>query len=95
MLAARVEPKNGPERGGEAWIRICEVLRLRLFRPSRQVLVGLVMVDGCRRIQVDEAWASVYAKQKNVPTAKAAPANAGDIWTWVAIDTDTKLAASW
>ena len=48
----------------------------------------------CRRIQVDEVWAFCYAKQKNVPTAKAAPAGAGDIWTWVGLDADTKLAVS-
>jgi IS1 family transposase len=49
----------------------------------------------CRRIQVDEIWSFVYAKQKNVATAKAAPANAGDVWTWTAIDADTKLIPSW
>jgi IS1 family transposase len=49
----------------------------------------------CKRIQVDEIWAFVYAKQKNVATAKAAPANAGDVWTWTAIDADTKLIPSW
>jgi IS1 family transposase len=49
----------------------------------------------CKRIQVDEIWAFVYAKQKNVATAKKAPANAGDIWTWTAIDADTKLIPSW
>ena len=49
----------------------------------------------CKRIQVDEIWAFVYAKQKNVPMAKAAPANAGDVWTWTAIDADTKLIPSW
>jgi IS1 family transposase len=48
----------------------------------------------CKRIQVDEVWAFCYAKQKNVPTAKAAPEGAGDIWTWVGLDADTKLAAS-
>ena len=48
----------------------------------------------CKRIQVDEAWAFCYAKQKNVPTAKAAPEGAGDIWTWVGLDAETKLAAS-
>src|ERR1700731_3141751 len=49
----------------------------------------------CRRLQLDEIWSFVYAKQQNVPTAKSAPANAGDVWTWVAIDTDTKLVPSW
>jgi IS1 family transposase len=49
----------------------------------------------CKRVQVDEIWAFVYAKQKNVATAKKAPANAGDVWTWTAIDADTKLIPSW
>ena len=49
----------------------------------------------CQRIQVDEIWAFCYAKQKNVETAKAAPEGAGDIWTWTAIDADTKLIPSW
>jgi hypothetical protein len=56
-----------------------------------RVLVNLP----CKRVQVDEAWAFCYAKQKNVPTAKAAPEGAGDIWTWVRLDADTKLVASW
>jgi IS1 family transposase len=49
----------------------------------------------CRRIQVDEIWAFIYAKQKNVETAKAAPDGAGDVWTWTAIDAETKLIPSW
>ena len=49
----------------------------------------------CKRVHVDEIWAFVYAKQKNVPTAKAAPDGAGDVWTWTAIDAETKLIPSW
>lgn len=48
----------------------------------------------CKRVQVDEIWSFVYAKQKNVPTAKSAPINSGDVWTWTALDADTKLLAS-
>ena len=48
----------------------------------------------CKRVQVDEIWAFVYAKAKNVGTAKAAPEGAGDCWTWLAIDADTKLIPS-
>ena len=48
----------------------------------------------CKRVQVDEIWAFVYAKAKNVADAKAAPKGAGDCWTWVAIDADTKLIPS-
>ena len=49
----------------------------------------------CKRVQVDEIWSFVYAKQKNVTSAKAAPEGAGDVWTWVGIDAQTKLVASW
>lgn len=47
------------------------------------------------RVQVDEIWSFTYAKQKNVATAKAAPEDAGDTWTWTAIDADSKLIVSW
>lgn len=49
----------------------------------------------CRRLQVDEIWAFCYAKAKNVAMAKATPDMAGDLWTWCAIDADTKLIPSW
>lgn len=55
----------------------------------------VILPDFGQPVQVDEAWAFCYAKQKNVATAKAAPEGAGDIWTWVGIDADTKLVASW
>jgi len=48
-----------------------------------------------KRVQVDEIWSFTYAKQKNIAKAKAAPANAGDTWTWTAIDADNKLMISW
>ena len=44
-----------------------------------------------RRVGVDEIWSFTYAKQRNVPLAKAAPEGAGDTWTWTALDSDTKL----
>jgi IS1 family transposase len=47
------------------------------------------------RVQRDEIWAFCYAKKKNVETAKAAPADAGDIWTWTALDADSKLIVSY
>jgi IS1 family transposase len=49
----------------------------------------------CKRVQMDEIWSFVYAKAANVEKAKAAPASAGDIWTWTAICADTKLIVSW
>jgi IS1 family transposase len=49
----------------------------------------------CKRVQMDEIWSFVYAKAANVKGAKAAPETAGDVWTWTAIDADTKLIVSW
>ena len=46
-------------------------------------------------VQCDEIWAFLYAKRKNVEYAVAAPAEAGDVWCWTAIDSDTKLLISW
>ncbi len=48
-----------------------------------------------KRIQADEIWSFCYAKQKNVATAKAAPEEAGDVWTWTALDADSKLIMSY
>jgi IS1 family transposase len=48
----------------------------------------------CRRIQCDEIWAFCYAKEKNVPRELKGRFGYGDVWTWVAIDADTKLVPS-
>jgi len=48
-----------------------------------------------RRIQCDECWSFCYAKQKNVPADKQGQFGYGDVWTWVALDADTKLVVSW
>ena len=48
-----------------------------------------------RYIECDEIWSFCYAKRKNVPKAKAAPAYAGDVWTWTALDRESKLIVSW
>jgi IS1 family transposase len=48
----------------------------------------------CERIQVDEIWAFVGAKEKNV-TPEKADEGWGDVWTWVAIDADTKLVPTY
>jgi IS1 family transposase len=48
-----------------------------------------------KRVQCDEIWSFCYAKERNLETAKAAPEDAGDVWTWTAIDADTKLIVSY
>jgi IS1 family transposase len=49
----------------------------------------------CKRVQVDEIWSFVYAKNDKVKKAKNAPPEAGDVWTWTALCADTKLLVSW
>ena len=46
-------------------------------------------------MQCDEIWSFCYAKQKNVPTVIDAPQQAGDVWTWTALDADSKLIISY
>lgn len=48
-----------------------------------------------KRVQCDEIWSFVYAKQKNVTAEISAKHQAGDMWTWTAIDADTRLTISW
>jgi IS1 family transposase len=47
-----------------------------------------------RRVQADEIWAFVYGKDKNL-TLEQVQAGAGSVWTWTAIDADTKLIISY
>jgi len=53
----------------------------------------------CKRLQLDEIWSFVYAKQKNAPADKKAAGEAGDLWTWTwtwtCLCADTKLMVSW
>ena len=48
-----------------------------------------------KRIQCDEIWSFVYAKAKNVPERMRGAWGVGDVWTWTAIDADSKLIPSW
>lgn len=58
---------------------------------QRQTLANLKT----RLVQCDEIWSFVGCKQKNVPEEKRQRAGIGDIWTWTALDADSKLIVSW
>src|SRR5258706_16466716 len=45
----------------------------------------------CKRIQCDEIWQFCYAKDKNIPLGMEGKFGIGSVWTWTAIDADTKL----
>lgn len=49
----------------------------------------------CERLQMHEIWSFVYAKAKNVPEDKRREFGYGDVWTFTAIDADTKLVLAW
>ncbi len=49
----------------------------------------------CERIQCDEIWSFCNSKAKNVPEKHKGSPEWGDVWTWTAIDPDSKLCASW
>jgi hypothetical protein len=49
----------------------------------------------CTRVECDEIWSFCYSKQKNVPAEHVGEYGYGDVWTWTAICSDTKLVPSW
>jgi len=49
----------------------------------------------CKRLELDEIWSFCFAKQRNVPANKEGVFGYGDVYTWVAIDAETKLVPSW
>jgi IS1 family transposase len=55
---------------------------------------GALQELGSTRIECDEIWAYCYAKQKNVPKEHQGTFGYGDVWTFTAIDADTKLVPS-
>ena len=68
------------EEAGKA----CEAFHDRMVRKVQS-----------KRVQCDEIWSFCCAKQKNVEKAQAAPEGSGDLWTWTALDADTKLIISY
>lgn len=49
----------------------------------------------CRRIECDEIWSFCHSKKKNVSPENQGVLGYGDVWTWVAIEADTKLVPCW
>jgi IS1 family transposase len=69
---------------------LCDVGRA-CEQYQNKVMVNLP----CKRIEVDEIWSFCYAKQKNVPEKYQGKFGYGTIWTWVALDPNTKLVPVW
>lgn len=85
-----------------ATARMTDVARMTVEKLLRDLSVACTLYQDkhlrnltCKRIRCDEIWSFVYAKQKKVPADKQEQLGDGDVWTWVAIDADSKLAVSW
>ena len=96
IIAALVE---GNSLGATA--RMCDVVFNTVLKLLPEIGRACIEYQGkalrnltCKRIQCDEIWTFCYAKEKNVPEDKKGQFGYGDIWTWVAIDADTKLVPS-
>jgi IS1 family transposase len=71
-------------------------LLVELGAACTKFMDGAMRNLSCQRIQADEIWSFVGAKQKNVqPHHFEDGGYAGDVWTWTAIDADTKLVPCW
>ena len=83
---------------------------VRMFGVSKNTVAKLLLEVGaacaiyqdkhlrnltCKRVQCDEIWSYVGAKDKNVPADKQGQFGFGSVWTWTALDADTKLICSW
>lgn len=49
----------------------------------------------CKRIERDEIWQFAMPRTKNVPQSMQGQPGVGSVWTWVALDADTKLVPCW
>jgi IS1 family transposase len=70
-------------------------LLLDVADASEQYQDRVVRGIKSQRVQCDEIWSFVYAKQRNVPEEHKGEFGYGDVWTWTALDADTKLLISW
>jgi IS1 family transposase len=81
----------------------------RMFGVGKHTVLRLLEDAGCacaayhhhnvrglrvHRLQCDEIWSFVGAKRKNV-TPEQESEGWGDVWTWTAIDADTKLIVTY
>jgi IS1 family transposase len=83
-------------------VRLTGVAKDTVLKLLKQV--GEVCVDyqdnvlrnlPCKRLELDEIWCFCYAKDKNVPKEMQGMPGVGSMWTWTALDAETKLVPSW
>jgi IS1 family transposase len=85
-----------------AIVRMTGVSKPTILKLIRDVGEACIEFEGkalrnlnCKRIECDELFSFCYAREKNVPQDKKGQFGFGDVWTWTALDTDSKLLCSW
>ena len=68
-------------------------LALRVGEACEAIMDEKMVNLSCRNIEVDEIWGFIGKKQKNVRSRDSR--TLGDVWTWIALDADTKLIPSY
>jgi len=66
-----------------------------LGRPVLEYHDHVVRQVKSQRVQCDEVWCFCYAKDKNLPDEMRGQPGVGSIWTWTALDADSKLMIGW
>jgi len=96
IVAALIEGNS--VRGTCRLVGVCKDAVMKLIPELGAACAGhhnaTVRGVNARRVQCDEVWSFCYAKAKNVPEEKKGT-GAGDVWTWTAIDADSKLVISY
>ena len=69
-------------------------LLLRVGETCEEIMDETMQGLDCRRVELDEVWSYVGKKQRHVRAGED-PAEVGDVWTWVALDADTKLVPAY
>jgi IS1 family transposase len=83
-------------------VRLTGVAKNTIVKLLREIGVACIQYQdktlrdlSCKRVQCDEIWSFCYAKDKNVPKEKRGKIGFGDVWTWTAMDSESKLIISW
>lgn len=87
--------QSGPSRESRGLQNTITKLLINAGRARMAYHDAKVRNVKAKRVQVDENWSFVYSKQNNVQTPKAASEGAGGVWTWAAVDADSKLILSY
>jgi hypothetical protein len=103
-------PLNAP-RSPLTWLRVLSVRAVsRMIGASRNTITRLLLDAGsvcaayqdtvlrnlpAERIQCDEIWSFLGAKDRNVPINRQGEFGVGSVWSWIALDADTKFVCCW